>query len=114
MKRLARLSSLLPASSLGAARVRAAPRAPAWQWRGWDRGPRGGADSSERPVLVDVYTDWCGWCQRMDADVYSRADVRDYLPRKFVTVKLNAEAADAAHYEGKALHLALAGRAASA
>ncbi|MFK7971531.1 MAG: thioredoxin domain-containing protein, partial [Bacteroidia bacterium] len=21
-----------------------------------------------RPVLVDVYTDWCGWCKKMDKD----------------------------------------------
>ena len=20
-----------------------------------------------KPVLVDVYTDWCGWCKRLDA-----------------------------------------------
>jgi len=32
-------------------------------------------------VLVDVYTDWCGWCKRMDRDVYARSDVKDYLSR---------------------------------
>lgn len=70
-------------------------------WRAWDAGLRE-AGSSGRPVLVDVYTDWCGWCKRMDRDVYARPDVRDYLKRRFVTVRLNAEAADDAQYEGKA------------
>ncbi len=69
-------------------------------WRSWDTGLRE-AGSSGRPVLVDVYTDWCGWCKRMDRDVYARADVQDYLARKFVTVKLNAESGDAAHYQGR-------------
>lgn len=70
-------------------------------WRSWDAGLRE-AGTSGRPVLVDVYTDWCGWCKRMDRDVYSRADVQDYLARKFVTVKLDAESNAAARYEGRA------------
>lgn len=67
-------------------------------WREWDEGLREAA-ASRRPVLVDVYTDWCGWCKRMDRDVYTKSDVRDYLSRKFVTVKLDAEAAEPAHYQ---------------
>jgi thioredoxin-related protein len=75
--------------------------APGVSWRSWDRGLEE-ARGSGRPVLVDVYTDWCGWCRRMEADVYSRPEVRDYLSRKFVTVKLDAEAPDPARYEGRA------------
>jgi thioredoxin-related protein len=70
------------------------------QWRDWNTGLRD-ASASKKPILVDVYTDWCGWCKRMDRDVYARADVRDYLAKKFVTVKLDAEASDEARYEGK-------------
>jgi thioredoxin-related protein len=69
-------------------------------WRGWDQGLRE-ANASQRPVLVDVYTDWCGWCKRMDRDVYSRSDIREYLSRRFVTVKLNAESPASAKYQGK-------------
>jgi thioredoxin-related protein len=52
-------------------------------------------------VLVDVYTDWCGWCKRMDADVFSRADVREYLSAHFVTVRLNAESGELATWQGR-------------
>lgn len=78
----------------------AASTAETFRWRSWDDGLRE-ASASKRPVLVDVYTDWCGWCKRMDRDVYSRDDVRDYLARNFVTVKLNAESSGNATYEGK-------------
>lgn len=81
----------------------AAPRGAASgvAWRPWDRGLREAAEKG-RPVLVDVYTDWCGWCRRMEADVYSRPEIRDYLSRNFVTIKLDAEASDPARYEGRA------------
>ncbi|HYM81093.1 MAG TPA: thioredoxin fold domain-containing protein [Candidatus Limnocylindria bacterium] len=85
---------LLPVAEAGAAGSGIA-------WRGWDAALRE-AKSKGRPVLVDVYTNWCGWCRRMDRDVYERADVRAYLDAHFVSVKLNAEAADPARYEGKA------------
>jgi thioredoxin-related protein len=70
------------------------------QWQGWDSGLKD-AGKSQRPVLVDVYTDWCGWCRRMEKDVYSRAEVKDYLSKKFVIVKLNAESSESARYEGR-------------
>lgn len=78
----------------------AAPAAADVAWRGWEAGLRE-AQASGRPVLVDVYTDWCGWCKRMDRDVYSRTDVRDYLSRKFVAVKLDAEDLNDVSYDGK-------------
>jgi len=74
--------------------------APSLQWQEWDSGLRD-AGKSQRPVLVDVYTDWCGWCRRMERDVYSRPEVKDYLSKKFVIVKLNAESNEAARYEGR-------------
>lgn len=70
------------------------------QWRDWNTGVRD-SEASKRPILVDVYTDWCGWCKRMDRDVYARPEVREYLSKRFVTVKLDAEDEKAALYEGR-------------
>ena len=48
-----------------------------------------------RKVLVDVYTDWCGWCKVMDRDTYKNAEVVDYINKKYYAVKLNAEQREA-------------------
>jgi thioredoxin-related protein len=77
-----------------------APGARAVEWKSWNAGLASAA-SSRRPVVVDVYTDWCRWCKQMDRDVYGRAEIGQYLASHFVTVKLNAESGEAVTYEGR-------------
>src|SRR5580658_1727729 len=45
----------------------------------------------KRPVLIDLYTSWCGWCRQMDRKTYSSKKVAAYLAEKFYTVKVDAE-----------------------
>lgn len=44
-------------------------------------------------IVVDVYTDWCGWCKYMDRKVYTDAGVVDFAA-SHVFVKVNAEDPD--------------------
>jgi thioredoxin-related protein len=83
-----------------AARPGAAPVTHAPAWKSWDQG-LAEAQQSGRPVLVDVYTDWCGWCKRMDRDVYAKPEMIDYLGQHWVVVRLNAEADIPIHYRGE-------------
>jgi thioredoxin-related protein len=48
-----------------------------------------------RKVLVDVYTDWCGWCKVMDRETFKNKSVASYVNEKFYAVKLNAEQKEA-------------------
>jgi len=60
----------------------------------------GEAKKQNKRVLVDVYTDWCGWCKRMDRDTYAKTEVQKYLNEAFIPVKLNAESSKRATYKG--------------
>jgi thioredoxin-related protein len=42
-------------------------------------------------VFVDVYTDWCGWCKKMDKETFTDPQVIKYINENFYAVKLNAE-----------------------
>jgi thioredoxin-related protein len=44
-----------------------------------------------KKIFVDVYTDWCGWCKRMDKTTFADPQVVEYLNANFYPVKLNAE-----------------------
>jgi thioredoxin-related protein len=46
-----------------------------------------------RKILIDVYTDWCGWCKVMDKNTFSHDVVAGYVNKKYYAVKLNAERA---------------------
>lgn len=64
-----------------------------------------------KPIFIDVYTDWCGWCKHMDKNTFSNPKIAAYLNKKFYSVKLNAEKADSAHYKGTGMtNAALAGK----
>jgi thioredoxin-related protein len=68
------------------------------QWLSFEKG-LAEAKKTNKKMLVDVYTNWCGWCKRMDADTYSNSDVSSYLKEKYVVVKMNAESASKQYTE---------------
>ncbi len=46
---------------------------------------------SPKKIVVDVFTDWCGWCKKMDKGAFMDPAVAAYVNEKFYAVKLNAE-----------------------
>jgi len=44
-----------------------------------------------KPFLIDIYTDWCGWCKRMDKTTYQNETIVEYINKNFHAVKLDGE-----------------------
>lgn len=61
------------------------------------------ARRENKKILVDVYTNWCGWCKKMDREVYPSEPVTRILGASFVAVKLNAESSDRITFRGEEL-----------
>ena len=41
--------------------------------------------------MIDVYTDWCGWCKKMDKDTFTDPEVIALMNKYYYAVKLDAE-----------------------
>ncbi len=44
-----------------------------------------------RKIIVDIYTDWCGWCKVMDKQTFTNKEVISYINEHFYAVKFDAE-----------------------
>jgi|SRR6185436_12549160 len=47
-----------------------------------------------KKMFVDVYTNWCGWCKKMDATTFEDPAIVDYMNKNYYAVKFNAETKD--------------------
>ncbi|MEO0897471.1 MAG: DUF255 domain-containing protein [Bacteroidota bacterium] len=59
-------------------------------WMSWEEAVEA-SETEQRKVLVDFYTDWCGWCKRMDKTTYEDPSVVDYINKNYYAVKFDAE-----------------------
>ena len=59
-------------------------------WTKYDDGLKTAA-KAKKPIIVDFYTDWCGFCKKMDKMTYSDPTVAQYIKDHFVTVKVNGD-----------------------
>ena len=59
------------------------------------------AADQQKAILVDVYTDWCGWCKKMDKEVFADPAVSEILASRFATAKVNGESRESFTFKGQ-------------
>lgn len=48
------------------------------------------AKQKQMPIMIDFYTDWCGWCKKLDQETYSNSEVKK-LAEQFISVKIDGD-----------------------
>ncbi len=70
------------------------------KWYTWEEASKANKNEKKK-FFVDIYTDWCGWCKRMDRTTYKNPEVVKYLNTYFYPVKLNAEQKEDIKFNGQ-------------
>lgn len=79
------------------------------KWYSWDEAIEMNK-TNQKKIFIDVYTDWCGWCKRMDASTFSDPAVIKYMNENFYAVKLDAEQKADINYKGHTMKYVGQGR----
>lgn len=45
----------------------------------------------KKKIFVDVYTEWCGWCKKIDAQTFHDPNIVAYMNANYYSVKFDAE-----------------------
>ncbi|TXF90365.1 DUF255 domain-containing protein [Neolewinella aurantiaca] len=69
------------------------------KWMSWDEAITANKKEPKK-LLVDVYTEWCGWCKKMDKAVFTDPVIEAYVKENFYAVKFDAEQKGAIKYDG--------------
>ncbi len=59
-------------------------------WLTWDEAQARNA-KEPRKFIVDVYTQWCGWCKKMDKATFEEPKISSYINENYYPVKFDAE-----------------------
>jgi thioredoxin-related protein len=52
-------------------------------------------------LIVHLYAKWCGWCARLDADVYTDDAVQAYMAEHFAATRVDIESDAAVSFFGR-------------
>ena len=60
------------------------------KWMTWEDALKA-HETAPKKFVVDIYTDWCTWCKRMDKQTFQKDHIARYVNQNFYAIKFDAE-----------------------
>jgi len=79
------------------------------KWMTWDEAAAANAKDPKK-IFVDVYTEWCGWCKKMDQTTFKDSAVVAAMNKDFYAIHLDAEQKETIHWKGYDFNWVAGGR----
>ena len=73
-------------------------------WMSWEEAVEL-SEATPKKIFVDIYTDWCGWCKKMDEHTFTDPNIIRYLNENYYPVRLNAQQKENISFAGKIYQL---------
>lgn len=68
-------------------------------WMTWEEANAANKVNPKK-IFIDVYTEWCGWCKKMDKATFKDPAVIEALNKDFYAVKFDAEQKEEIMFNG--------------
>lgn len=59
------------------------------------------AGQNDKKILIDVYAEWCPYCEKMHNEVYTESAVIEAVNQYYYLVKINIESEEIVNYLGR-------------
>ncbi len=79
------------------------------EWLTWEEAVKRN-ETEPRKIFVDVYTEWCGWCKKMDKSTFLDLNVAKMMEGDFYAVKFDAEQKEDIVFQGNTFKFVKGGR----
>lgn len=69
-------------------------------WMTLEQATKASKENPTKPILLSIYTNWCGYCKKLDKETFVDANVTKYVNEHYIPVKFNAETKDMVSFLG--------------
>ena len=69
-------------------------------WLSWEEA-QAKNQTEPRKFIVDVYTQCCGWCKKMDKATFQQSEISSYINKHYYAIKFDAETKSDINFKNK-------------
>jgi len=78
-------------------------------WMTWDEAYKANQKEPKK-IFIDIYTEWCGWCKKMDSSTFVDPSIVKEMNEDFYAVKFDAEQKEEIKFNGATFSFVKQGR----